>query len=230
MRQLIGWLISLIKGERFQLDERIPSSYVGLLAIKRLVAFLRGFVLFRTVKKFLFVGVNVRILCATKIFAQGPAIFADDSYVDALAIGGVVIGKNFSLGRGASIECTGSLKQMGIGFRAGNNVGIGSFSYVGSAGGVRIGDDTILGNYVSIHSENHNIDDLSMPIRLQGVTRKGVSIGADCWIGAKVIILDGVRIGNHCVVAAGAVVTQGDYEDFVILAGVPARIVGSRRK
>ena len=90
-----------------------------------------------------------------------------------------------------------------------------------------IGDDTITGAYLSIHPENHNFDDISSAIRLQGVTRKGISIGKNCWIGAKVTILDGANIGDGCVIAAGAVVNQS-FSDNQIIGGIPAKVIGSR--
>ena len=79
-----------------------------------------------------------------------------------------------------------------------------------------------------MHSENHNYSNTEIPIRLQGVNRSGIIIGDDCWIGAKATILDGARIGNGCIVAAGAVVTKGEYPDYSILGGVPAKIISSR--
>jgi acetyltransferase-like isoleucine patch superfamily enzyme len=95
-------------------------------------------------------------------------------------------------------------------------------------GGIEIGDDTIFGNYVSMHSENHNFNELSIPIRLQGVNRKGIKIGNNCWIGAKTTILDNVTIGNGCVIAAGSVVVAGIYEDNGIYAGIPAKLIRYR--
>ena len=50
----------------------------------------------------------------------------------------------------------------------------------------------------------------------------------DCWIGAGAMILDGVRIGRGCVIAAGAVVTR-DMPAYSVVAGVPARVIKSRR-
>lgn len=119
---------------------------------------------------------------------------------------------------------TGSLTYLGKGIKIGNNVGFGTCGHFGGAGGVEIGDDTIFGNYVSVHPENHNFSDPSKPIRLQGVNHKGIKIGRGCWIGAKATILDGAVIGDGCVVAAGAVVT-GQFPDHVIIGGVPAKII-----
>ena len=71
------------------------------------------------------------------------------------------------------------------------------------------------------------IRDRDKPIRLQGATRKGIEIGNDCWIGSKVTILDGVKIGNHAIVAAGAVVNK-NVPDYAIVGGVPAKILKMR--
>jgi acetyltransferase-like isoleucine patch superfamily enzyme len=60
--------------------------------------------------------------------------------------------------------------------------------------------------------------------REQGVTRKGIKIGRNCWIGSNVIITDGVNIGDNCVVAAGAVVTKS-FPDNSLLGGVPAKLI-----
>lgn len=88
-----------------------------------------------------------------------------------------------------------------------------------------IGDDTIFGNYVSIYPENHNYKDKNIPIRLQGVNSRGVvRIGNNCWIGAKVTILDGTVIGDNCIVAAGAVV-NGKFPDNVMIGGILAKII-----
>ena len=110
----------------------------------------------------------------------------------------------------------------------GNNVGLGSHGHYGAGlGGLEIGDDTIIGNYVSFHPENHIFSELNMPIRQQGVYGKGIKIGKNCWIGAKATFLDGTVIGNGCVVAAGAVV-KGNFPDNSIIGGVPAKIIKMR--
>lgn len=150
-------------------------------------------------------------------------------YIDALSVEGLQMGKNVSFGYSTCLRITGSLGSMGNGIKIGNNVGLGSHGFYGCGmGHLEIGDDTIFGNYVSIHPENHNYSDLSIPIRLQGVsTSGGVKIGNGCWIGAKATILDGTNIGDGCIVAAGAVV-KGDFPDNAIIGGVPAKILKYR--
>ena len=141
---------------------------------------------------------------------------------------GILLGTNVSIGKKTTIECTGSLKSIGVGLVVGNNVGLGTHGFFGCAGGIEIGDDTIFGNFVSMHSENHNFLIIDIPIRLQGVNRKGIFIGENCWIGAKATILDGVKIEGGCIIAAGSVVTEGNYKRNCIYAGVPAKLIKER--
>lgn len=148
-------------------------------------------------------------------------------YIDALSLKGISFGNNVSIGKYTTIECTGTLKSLGKGLKVGSRVGLGTHGFFGCAGGIEIGDDTIFGNYVSLHSENHNFQDRYIPIRLQGVKRKGIIIGKDCWIGAKVTILDGTVIGDGCIVAAGAVV-RGYIPPYSIIGGIPAKVIKSR--
>ncbi|MDF2181411.1 acyltransferase [Neptuniibacter sp. CAU 1671] len=147
--------------------------------------------------------------------------------VDCLSKSGLVVGHSSKIGDFSLIRVSGSLSDLGNSIRIGDNVGIGDFAHIGGAGGVFIGDNTITGSYLSIHPENHHFDDSQIPIRLQGVSRKGIRIGCDCWIGAKVTFLDGSVIGDGCVVAAGAVVT-GQFGNNLVLAGVPAKVVRAR--
>ena len=98
-----------------------------------------------------------------------------------------------------------------------------SFCHFGSNGAHRIGSDTILGEYVRLHSENHVFTN-NGPVKEQGVVNEGIYIGSGCWLGAKVTILDGVVLGDNTVVAAGSVVKRGVYPENCLLAGVPAQI------
>ena len=77
--------------------------------------------------------------------------------------------------------------------------------------------------YVTDH--NHRFDDPSLPIKQQWMTEAPVTIGAGSWIGTGAVILPGAHIGKNTVVAAGAVVLGGEYPDYCVLAGVPAKVV-----
>lgn len=91
-----------------------------------------------------------------------------------------------------------------------------------------IGDDVWTGNEVFISDQNHGWDDSDRPIGEQARDPQPVQIGDGTWIGAGAKILPGVSIGRRVVVAAGAVVTVS-VPDEAIVAGVPARVVGSTR-
>lgn len=225
MSKILSSVAKSLRGEAFTIDDRVPAGYVLGFSWRMACDYLRGTIKFRSIRPLAFVGKDARILCASKITRKGMTKFAQNVYVDALSVHGIVLGRNFSLGRSASIECTGSLKTLGVGFTAGDNVGIGSFSFFGCAGGICIGSDTIIGNFVSMHSENHNYDDVGVPIRMQGVNHQGITVGENCWIGAKVTLLDGANVGSHSIIAAGAVVKAGKYPEHAILAGIPAKVV-----
>jgi len=95
------------------------------------------------------------------------------------------------------------------------------------AGGLHIGDHTRIATGVYIVAFNHGMAPNRL-IREQPTTSKGIHIGADVWIGAGAGITDGVTIGDHAVVAMGAVVTR-DVPPWTLVAGVPARPIGDRR-
>jgi galactoside O-acetyltransferase len=111
--------------------------------------------------------------------------------------------------------------------KLGRNVGISPLTQFNAAGGIEIGDDTLIGPGCTLWSVNHRFADSGVPIRLQGYDAQKIVIGRDCWIAARAIVLPGVRIGAGTVVAAGAVVNRS-CEPGSILAGVPAKVVGTR--
>lgn len=226
MRHLISFIISKLRKEPFELDRNIPLSYLLSIVCTKVVQAAYGLCVMRRSK--CFVAPSAKIKCRKKIRTGGFLMVAKDCIIDALSTDGVSFGNGVSIGRGTSIECTGSIRQIGRGIKVGNNVGLGSMCHYGCAGGIEIGDNTIVGIYVTMHSENHVFSDINTPIRQQGVSHKGIKIGRDCWIGAKATILDGASIGNGCIVAAGAVVIGGEFPDNCILGGVPAKIIKYR--
>ena len=89
-------------------------------------------------------------------------------------------------------------------------------------GPVTIGSHVNLAQGIIVTALNHNFADKNLRIDEQGVSTSPVTIGDDIWIGANAVILPGVTIGNHSVVAAGAVVTK-DIPPHSLVAGVPAK-------
>lgn len=81
---------------------------------------------------------------------------------------------------------------------------------------------------VSILTHTHNIERTDIPMGQQGMRVSEVIIGNDVWIGIRVIIMPGVKVGNGAVIGAGTVVTK-DVPDYAIVGGVPARIIKFRK-
>lgn len=130
----------------------------------------------------------------------------------------VQCGHNVNVERGASI----GLRTVCIG----SNSGIGINASIGD--GTHIGSNVMMGPDVLILTQNHRTSRLDLPMREQGFTPVlPVRIEDDVWIGARAIILPGVRIGTGSVIGAGAVVSR-DVPPGAIAVGNPARAVRYR--
>jgi len=108
------------------------------------------------------------------------------------------------------------------------DVTIGDYTRIGIhctvIGPVCIGNHVNLAQGITVTALNHIFKDSSRRIDEQGVSTKPVVIGDDVWIGANAVILPGVTIGSHCVVAAGAVVTK-DVPNHTLVGGIPAKVI-----
>lgn len=100
--------------------------------------------------------------------------------------------------------------------------------WIHSGSSIKIGQDCLIASYVGIIATNWNYTDISRPINTQGSSSKGIVIEDDCWLGHRVSVLDGVKIGQGSVIGAGAVVTK-DIPPYSIAVGVPAKVVASRK-
>lgn len=92
--------------------------------------------------------------------------------------------------------------------------------YIQALNGIEIGRNVRIAAGVKIISANHDVDDFEKHVKSEPVI-----IGDNCWLSANCVILPGVKIGNHTIVAAGAVVTKSFEEGNCILGGVPAKVV-----
>jgi len=100
--------------------------------------------------------------------------------------------------------------------------------YAHLAGRISIGHGCRIASPASIYGFNHGFARIDVLIKDQPGTSKGVTLHEDVWVGANAIILDGVEIGPHCIVAAGAVVTKS-FESYQVIGGNPARALADRR-
>jgi len=101
---------------------------------------------------------------------------------------------------------------------------IGRGSHIIGHWSIELGDDIQTGPYVYITDQNHTYTDLDEPIGRQWPVEAPVRIGQGSWLGANVVVLPGTTLGDHTVVAAGAVV-RGSFPSYCVIAGVPAKIV-----
>lgn len=115
----------------------------------------------------------------------------------------------------------------------GPNIIIGDNSGIGINcelyGPITIGDNVMMGPEVVIYTSGHKFDRLDITMIEQGSTdTEPVVIGSDVWIGRRVMIMPGVKIGDGCVIGAGAVVTK-DVPPYSVVGGVPAKVIKTRK-
>jgi|TARA_B110000908_G_C10222147_1_gene435937 acetyltransferase-like isoleucine patch superfamily enzyme len=220
-------IVQLFKGNHFEVDKRVPINYILSISFSKVIDLLFGVIKLKKIGPY-FISPSTKIVARKLIKLKGNIQIQHSCLINALSTEGIVFGNNVSIHPYCSLESSGSILDLGKGIIIGDNVGIGRNCHFGGAGGITIGDDTIFGQYVSIHSENHNFSKADMKIRNQGVSRQGIKIGSNCWIGAKVTILDGAIINDGCVIAASALVRAGVYEKNTIYGGVPAKKIKSR--
>lgn len=91
--------------------------------------------------------------------------------------------------------------------------------YIQGGNGIIIGDDTYFAPGVKIISANHDLKNFKIWVK-----EEPIKIGKNCWIGANVVILPGVELGDNVVVAAGSVVTKS-FSSNCVIAGVPSKII-----
>lgn len=129
-------------------------------------------------------------------------------------------GKNVNVERGADF---GNGRSIAIG----DSSGLGVDCWI--RGDVIIGRNVMMGPFVVMYARYHEHARTDIPIQAQGMGQSDpIEVEDGVWICARAIILKGVRIGAHSIVAAGAVVTR-DVPPYAVVAGCPARVVRYRK-
>lgn len=128
----------------------------------------------------------------------------------------------FVLGRDSVIEDFACINN-GVG-----DVIIGDRTRIGIGntiiGPVQIGNDIMFAQNVVLSGLNHGYQDITLPTHKQDVTTAEIIIEDEAWIAANSVIVAGVKVGRHAVIAAGSVVTK-DVPPYSIAAGNPARVI-----
>ncbi|MGM3304988.1 DapH/DapD/GlmU-related protein [Anabaena sp. WFMT] len=194
----------------------------------------------------IFGGVKLRNLLYRTIFAQiGSSVYIQDG-VEFISTDAIEIGDRVYIFKGVRIDGEGHEnniihlengvileRNVLIGALNKTYIEIGEDTFIGPSvciagpGNIKIGKQCLIAAHTGIYANNHNFTDPIKPIKYQGITRKGIVIEDDCWLGHGVKVLDGVTIGKGSVIGAGAVVTK-DIPPFSVAVGIPARVIKSR--
>ena len=137
---------------------------------------------------------------------------------------------NISIGEKARIGKSCFLRAQNGSLTLGDYVAISPCTHLGADHGeIHIGSYVAIGPCCVLRAANHNFKRTNVPIMLQGHEYGRIIIEDDVWIGANCVITPNVHIGHGSVIGAGAVVTR-DVEAWSIVGGVPARVIGWRKK
>jgi acetyltransferase-like isoleucine patch superfamily enzyme len=147
---------------------------------------------------------------------RGVEIYARRGY------GRIVLGRWLHLGVDTALRCHEGTLTVGDKSVLGRGVSINCYL------DIEIGAATLFADDIYVSDFDHKFNDLTMPIKDQGIAKSRVRIEPDVWIGTKVTVARGVVIGEGAVVGANAVVTH-DLPPYSVSVGVPARVIKDRR-
>lgn len=133
----------------------------------------------------------------------------------------LVLGRWSWLGHGCKVRVHEGEVRIGAKTVLGQECTISAFQCV------EIGRECILADRVMLIDFDHGMAEVERPVRLQGIYKRDVRIGHNCWVGYGVSVLRGVTVGNNCVLGTSSVVNR-DVPDNAVVAGIPARVIRMR--
>jgi len=207
---------------RYEILTLLFGQIPGLMGLFLRRAFYKS--LFRRIGRGVVIGRNVSLRHTAKI-SIGDRTMIDEYCllsVQGDKNSGLTIGNDVFIGRNTVINARNGT------IRIEDDANIGASCRIASTGKVVIGRHVLVAAYCYIGGGNHRIDRTDMPIIQQGIVSKGgVTIEDDVWIGSHATVLDGVTISKGSVIGAGAVVIK-DIPAYSVAYGVPAKVVRKR--
>ena len=144
-----------------------------------------------------------------------------------------IIGSQYiSIGKGSIIQAWKKFNKQTCNpsIVIGNNVTIGQYTHITAINTIKIDDGVLTGRRVLISDNSHgSLEDSTQnipPINRPLISKGGIHICKNVWIGNNVVILSGVTIGEGAIIGANAVVTK-DIKPYTVVAGVPAKVISN---
>ena len=197
------------------------KHFFVLLGLISFVLFHKVFITFGKVYKAIITGYYAK---GMKLVGKGISIEYPVSKIHGRSY--ISIGDYSVIGKRAVITAWNKNKVPTLSI--GNNVAIGDDCHITASNSIIIGDGTLIGNKVTITDNSHGSfvkeDLLISPADRKVISKGGVVIGNNVWVGDKVSILPGVNIGDGCVIGANSVVTH-NVPSFSLVVGSPAKLI-----
>ena len=215
--------ISFFSFLKYELITTLFSGISGALGLFFRKLFFPG--LFKKTGKGVVFGKHMTIRHPKKIEIGNGVIFDDNTVLDAKGKGnrGIVVGSNVLIGRNTIISCKGGDIELGDFSNIGPNNTLISESFL------KIGKYVFTaGHSYLIAGGNHSFEKKNVPIWFQpSISKGGIVIEDDIWIGASTTILDGVKIGKGSIIGAASLVLKS-IPSFSVAAGSPAKVIKKR--
>jgi acetyltransferase-like isoleucine patch superfamily enzyme len=152
---------------------------------------------------------------------DGLVFFGRDLELQIGKRGKIRFGRFVWVGDGTKIRCHEGEVTIGAKTVMGQECTISAYKHV------RIGEQCVIADRAMFIDFDHGSVEVERPIRVQGIYKRDVDVGSNCWIGYGACILRGVRVGDNAIVGTNSVVTK-DVPANAIVGGVPAKVIRMR--